>query len=73
MYIEFGKPYVLKNKRFQYKAGTICYRFGGATYGLVSDDNNHTGIEHEAMTLDPEGMGHPFFTVPVHDLEEVQQ
>lgn len=71
--IKFNTAYVLKQARFNHPAGTICYRFGGCTYGLVSDDECATGIEHVAMTLDPEGKGHPFFTVPSYYLEEAEQ
>ena len=42
----------------------ICCKFGGATYGLVGDDEHRTGIEHVAMTVHADGMTHPFFTVP---------
>lgn len=51
------------------KAGTIVYRYGGYDYGCSNDDRRYTGIEHEAMTLQPDGSG-PFFTVPVPDMEK---
>lgn len=71
--IKFKTAYVLKHARFNYPAGTVCYKFGGATYGLVGDDERESGIEHVAMTVHADGMTHPFFTVPGHYLEEAPQ
>lgn len=49
--------------------GDIVKEFKGYTYGLVSDDENATGIEHMAVChLDSEDV---FFTIPVEDLEPV--
>jgi hypothetical protein len=59
--------YQLVNKRFEHEAGTIVYDFKGYDYGCARDDWMESGIDHNTMTLDPEGGG-PFFTVPVTDI-----
>jgi len=46
----------------------FCYTFSGCNYGCANDDSRLTGVEHDAMTLDPSGNGH-FFTIPKEDLE----
>lgn len=63
--------YELKEDRFEYKAGTICYFCRGHDYGCVSDDERATGVQHVAMTLDPTG-DYPFFTVPRAHIRRVE-
>lgn len=65
------RKYRLLQERLGHPAGTVCYDFHGATYGCVSDDERATGAEHTAVTLDPSGEGYPFFTVPVTQLQRM--
>ena len=62
--------YKLLNERFEHKAGTVVYPCKGYDYGLSSDDTRATGVEHRSMTTSPTG-DYPFFTVPVHELEQI--
>lgn len=50
--------------------GDIVYEFIGYDYGLSRDDSIATGTIHTSVTIEADGSG-PFFTVPVHNLEEV--
>ena len=65
-----AKAFTLLRDRFSHKAGTTCYQFTRNTFGLSSDDERATGIEHTCVTLRPDG-DYPFFTVPVADLAPV--
>ena len=51
-------------------AGKTVYSYQGHDYGLARDDSMATGVEHTAVTYNPNG-GTPFFTVPVRCLKEV--
>ena len=57
----------LLKERFEHEAGTVVYAYDGHTYGCVSDDEDATGVEHTAVTLNSDG-SIPFFTVPVTDI-----
>ena len=50
------------------KAGDIVQRASGWDYGLASDDTRILGIEHISVARDDEK---PFFTIPVADLEPI--
>lgn len=52
------------------KEGCSVYEYIGCDYGLARDDTELTGIKHISVTLDPDGIGTPFFTVPFNFLEE---
>ena len=62
--------FILKYDRFGHKAGTRVYHLSGTDYGTASMDSLYTQIEHISVTENPSG-DYPFFTVPKHDLEEV--
>lgn len=62
--------YRLKHARFKHPVNTVVYPFSGHTYGLVYEDTEATGLEHTAVTLNADGSG-PFFTVPVNELDPV--
>lgn len=64
------KHYRLKADRFEHKAGTVVYPFDGYDYGCTGDDVRATGKPHTTITLAAYG-GHPFFTVPTEDLEDL--
>jgi hypothetical protein len=53
------------------KAGTLVYDCGRYDYGCANDDFRFTGIPHKSVTLNADG-DYPFFTVPVHDLEQIE-
>jgi hypothetical protein len=53
------------------KAGTIVYDLKGWDYGLANDDTRAFNREHTSVTLNSNG-DHPSFTVPVEDLEVVE-
>ena len=59
--------YLLKNDRFEHKAGSRVYPCYVHDYGLARDEELMTGEPHMSVTLDEKG-GYPFFTVPVKDL-----
>jgi hypothetical protein len=67
------KSYRLLKDRFEHGAGTIAFRYIGVDYGLCRDDERATGLEHIALTLDPNERSIPFFTVPVRDVEEIDR
>jgi hypothetical protein len=50
------------------KVGDIVYGAKHYDYGLASDDTILLGVEHKSVTLNKDG-DYPFFTVPVADLE----
>lgn len=50
--------------------GDIVYEFIGHDYGLARDDTFATGTLHTSVTIEKDGSG-SFFTVPVHNLEEI--
>jgi hypothetical protein len=54
------------------KAGATVYDCAGHDYGCANDDTRFTGIEHKSVTLNADG-DYPFFTVPVRDLQRVEQ
>jgi hypothetical protein len=51
--------------------GVTVYESAKYDYGLASDDSRFTGIHHVSVTLDPTG-DYPFFTVPAHFLEPIE-
>jgi hypothetical protein len=53
-----------------HKKGTLVYILTGTDYGSSSMDSFITQIQHISVTTNEEG-DYPFFTVPLHDLEEV--
>lgn len=65
---EVLKDSVLERKA---KVGTVVYDYHGYDYGCANDDTRMTGVEHQTMTLDPEGGG-PFFTMPCRDLKLIE-
>lgn len=50
--------------------GDIVYECTKHDYGLANDDTRATGVLHTSVTLDENG-DYPFFTIPVHNLEEI--
>lgn len=65
------KTYVLKQDRFEHKAGTTVYAAQVHDYGLARDDTNVSGEDHLSVTLKPDG-GYPVFTVPVAHLKDAK-
>lgn len=65
------RPYRLRQPRFDYPAGTVCYLCTKCDYGCADDDERVTGEPHVSMTLKADG-DYEFFTVPLKDLEEVE-
>jgi len=61
--------YKLLTERFEHEVGTVCYDFIWHDYGCARDDSYYSGEPHISVTLDSEGKGYPFFTVPLHNLE----
>jgi hypothetical protein len=62
-----AKAFILLQECWGKPAGTRVYELKYHDYGLARDDTNHTGIEHESVTMDPMG-NYPSFTVPKHFL-----
>lgn len=54
------------------KAGATVYESAKYDYGLASDDTRYTGVDHVSVTLKEDG-DYPFFTHPLHLLEEIKE
>lgn len=53
-----------------HEKGDIVYQCTKHDYGLADEDTHFSGIVHISVTLDENG-DYPFFTVPIHNLEEI--
>lgn len=60
----------LVRDRFGHKAGSEVYEYMYNDYGMASMDSFFTQLKHISITTDPSG-NNPFFTIPMHDLEEI--
>jgi len=60
-----------KIKKYLTDDGRVVYQFIHHDYGLSSDDTQSTGIKYVSVTLNENG-DYPFFTIPVHELKEIQ-
>ena len=63
------KAYKLLAPRFGRPNGATVYECMKHDYGCANDDTRATRIEHISVTENPNG-DYPFFTVPLHQLEE---
>jgi len=50
--------------------GTVVYKSQKYDYGMAREDEWFTGQPHISVSLNSDG-DYPFFTVPVHKLEEL--
>lgn len=53
------------------KEGMTVYKSAKHDYGCASDDTRITGVHHISVTLKEDG-DYPFFTHPLHLLQEVE-
>lgn len=54
------------------KQGMTVYKCAKHDYGCASDDTRVTGVQHISVTFKEDG-DYPFFTHPLHLLQEVAQ
>lgn len=64
------QPVIGSSAGQEQQKGDIVYEFIGHDYGLARDDSIATGTIHTSVTIEADGSS-PFFTVPVHNLEEI--
>jgi len=50
--------------------GDLVYECTKVDYGAAESDSYYTGQKHMSVTLEEDG-GYPFFTIPIHNLEEL--
>lgn len=69
-----AKYRMLKDSKLEAKAtaGTVVYPLIYHDYGSAGDDQRAFGYECKSMTLKENG-DYPYFVVPFHDLERIDE